>query len=73
MSLPRWWPRPNCVYCGTRINTDNRRPMRNHLLACYRHRPLLNLDPAYASAYAPGMHAADHREDEAAPEGTVSC
>lgn len=51
MSLPVWWPRVSCVYCGAR--TDEPPPIlrrvrwQRSLLACWRHVYLIGLDPCY--------------------------
>ncbi len=51
VSLPPWWPRHRCVYCGAltreRDPENARRPFSR--LACWRHISLLASDPMQAA------------------------
>jgi hypothetical protein len=49
VSLPRYWPRTCCVYCGARLHSRSDRRPRRHLLACWSHVGLLAFDPVYAA------------------------
>lgn len=62
MSLPRWWPRSACVYCGR--STRERHPTARNAhggplpyspLACWRHVDLLGCDPEYVSPPHPRL------------------
>lgn len=63
MTLPPWWPRTECVYCGTRImSTHPNGAMYKPVWACESHRRLLASDPMYAADLGEAVSAARERE-----------